>query len=154
MRWLFATFGVGFASALVPVVNIEAYLVGVVVARHPPAWPLALLAAAGQMAGKMIFWAVGAGLLSFERVSRKGTAKGRWARRMEALQVWCDRHRWGPVAVTFASGVTGLPPFAVWSVLAGTIRMPWPIFLLVGLAGRTLRFGLVVVAPGLLPGHH
>lgn len=152
MAWWMATLGVAFASALIPVVNIEAYLVGVVVAQRPEPYTLAAAAAVGQMAGKMIFWLVGAGLLSVERVSRKGRAKGRWTERMDRLQAWCEQHWWGPSAITLLSGLVGLPPFAVWSVLAGTIRMPWWLFLLTGLIGRFGRFLAIILAPGLLPG--
>lgn len=152
MTWLLATLGVAFASALIPVVNIEAYLIALTLSQHPAVHLLALAAAVGQMGGKMIFWAVGAGLMSAERVSRKGKAKGRWAQRMDRLQQWCTQHRWGPALVTLVSAVVGLPPFAVWSVLAGSIAMPWWQFLALGTLGRYLRFAAIILAPGLLPG--
>lgn len=152
MGWLLGTLGVAFLSALIPVVNIEAYLVGVTMTRHPETLTLAAAAAVGQMAGKMLFWLVGAGLLSVRRIARKGEASGRWAARMERLQEWCESHWWGPSALTLISGVVGIPPFAVWSVLAGSIRMPWWLFLLVGLIGRYARFLAIIAAPGLLPG--
>ena len=152
MGWLLTTLGVAFASALIPVINIEAYLLGLTDTQHPPTLTLAAVAAVGQMAGKMIFWLVGAGLLDIRRVAHKGEATGKWATRMERLQRWCERHWWGPSVVTLVSGVIGIPPFAVWSVLAGSIRMPWWLFLLVGLIGRYARFLAIIAAPGLLPG--
>lgn len=150
--WLVGTLGVAFVSALIPVVNIETYLVGVTIAKHPDTLTLAAAAAIGQMAGKMLFWLVGSGLLHIRRVAHKGRARGKWAARMERLQKWCEAHWWGPSAVTAVSGLVGIPPFAVWSVLAGSIRMPWWLFLLVGLIGRYARFLAIISAPGLLPG--
>ena len=54
---------------------------------------------------------------------------------------------------TFASAVTGFPPLAVIAVLAGTLRMNFPIFIVTVVAGRTIRFWLVLAGVGLLFGH-
>ena len=70
---------------------------------------------------------------------------------MERVTAWCDRHAWGPSAVTAVSAFVGLPPFAVVSVLAGTVRMRWWLFAVIGLAGRFGRFLAILLAPGLLP---
>lgn len=146
-----AAFGMAFASALLPVINIEAYLVGVHVLAHANPFTTSLAAAFGQMLGKTLFWYVGAGVLNLEPISKKGTAKGKWVTRMESVQTWCQRHWWGPSAVTLVSGVVGLPPFAIWSVMAGTIRMPLWLFWVVGYVSRFVRFWLILQAPGLLP---
>ncbi len=138
-------------SAVVPVANAELYLVGVSLASDASPVPLALAAALGQMVGKMLFYLVGRGAVDLSRLRREGTANGRWATRMERVQAWCDRHVWGPTAVTAVSAVAGLPPFAVVSVLAGTLRMRWWLFAGVGLVGRFGRFLAVLLAPGLLP---
>lgn len=150
--WLLSVLGVAFVSALVPVVNIEAYLVTVALASDTVPWLAAAAASVGQMTGKMLFWLVGAGLLQVRRVQRKGTASGKWAERMQRLTAWCDAHWWGPSLITLASGFSGFPPFAVWSLLAGTIRMRWWLFLVLGLIGRFGRFLVIMLAPGLLPG--
>lgn len=153
MSWLATTLGVAFASAFIPVVNIEAYLIALAVLRHQDPWLVAAVGALGQMLGKLVFWAVGRGLIDAERVRRKGRAKGRWQSRLERLGAWCATHRWGPAAMTFVSGLVGLPPFAVWSVMAGTLRMRAVTFFATGLAGRFGRFVLVVAAPGVLHLH-
>lgn len=146
-----AAFGMAIASALVPVINIEAYLVAVDVLGEVNPLTCALAAALGQMIGKTAFWYVGAGLLNVERITRKGRAKGRWSARMEKVQAWCERHWWGPAVMTLISGVIGVPPFAVWSVMAGSLRMPLWLFWVVGLVSRFIRFWAVMQAPGLLP---
>jgi membrane protein YqaA with SNARE-associated domain len=150
--WALTTLGVAFVSALVPIVNIEAYLLALAVAQHPDPYLAATAAAVGQMTGKMLFWLVGAGLLQVRRVQRKGTATGRWSERMQRLSAWSEAHWWGPSLITVASGFSGFPPFAVWSLLAGTIRMRWWLFLVTGLVGRFARFLVILLVPGLWPG--
>lgn len=150
--WVLTTAVVAFVSALVPFVNIEAYLVALALARNPDVYVAAAAAAGGQMAGKMLFWLVGAGLLQVRRVQRRGEATGRWTERAQRLTTWCEAHPWGPATITVASGFSGFPPFAVWSLLAGTIRMRWWLFLVTGLAGRFGRFLVILLVPDLWPG--
>ncbi len=138
-------------SALVPVANAEVYLVGVAVTTDAPNVLLALAAASGQVLGKMAFYLLGRGVLDVSRLRRHARTTGRWTERMTRVREWCARHPWGPSALTVVSAVTGLPPFAVVSVLAGTLRMQWWLFAVCGLAGRFVRFLAVVEAPGLLP---
>ena len=146
-----ATFLFCLLSAVVPVANAEVYLVGVSLGSDAPAAVLASAAAAGQMLGKMLFYLVGRGALDLSRLRRKGTASARWTDRMARVQQWSQRHAWGASAVTAVSAFAGLPPFAVVSVLAGTVRMRWWLFLVIGLVGRFARFLAVLVAPGLVP---
>lgn len=145
------TFGFAVLSALLPLFNIEAYLLAAVVASDTPPVVLAVAAAVGQMAGKMLYYLMGRGVIDIARLRRKSTAKGKWAERMDRLRDWCDRHAWGPVSITLLSAFSGIPPFAVFSVLAGSLRMPWWLFLVAGLLGRFARFLVIMLAPGLLP---
>ena len=50
-----------------------------------------------------------------------------------------------------AANAARLSKRAVFSVLAGSLRMPWVLFLGAGLVGRFGRFLAVLLAPGLLP---
>jgi membrane protein YqaA with SNARE-associated domain len=135
---------VAFVSALVPVVNIEAYLgLRVAVADVDQVWLLGLAAAVGQMLGKLVWYQLGASSLGWGWV-RRGMER---PRRQEMLRVWRRRTEQRPVVaalVVLGSAVTGLPPFALVSVLAGQLRMNLPLFALVGLAGRWLRFTAVL----------
>lgn len=56
----------------------------------------------------------------------------------------------GAPPLVFTSALTGLPPFYVVSVAAGTLGFRPGPFLLAGFAGRLLRFGAVFALPGLL----
>ena len=52
-------------------------------------------------------------------------------------------------ARTFLSSAVGLPPFFATAILAGTLKFPFPRFLVAGFLGRLLRFGLIVAVPAL-----
>jgi len=145
------TFGFALLSALIPLFNVEAYLLAAAVASDEPPVLLAAVASVGQMVGKMAYYLMGRGVIDIARLRRKSTAKGRWSERMDRVRAWCERHVWGPTALTAVSAVIGVPPFAVFSVLAGSLRMPWWLFLATGLGGRFARFLAILLAPGLLP---
>jgi len=134
----------GFASALVPIINLEAYLaVRAAVADVDAVWLLALAAAVGQMVGKFIWYQLGASSLSWAWVRRKVEKPKARAR----LELWRTRTHDRPVlagGLVLVSAVVGLPPFAVLAVLAGQLRMNLLLFLTLGLLGRWLRFVTVL----------
>lgn len=136
--------GVGIASALLPFVNIEAYLgVRGSLPGLDGIWVLGLVAAAGQMVGKTVWYYLGANALSWGWVRRKVETPKAQAR----LALWQSRTQHRPVtagALTFVSASTGFPPFAILAVLAGQLRMNLLLFLLLGLLGRWMRFAAVL----------
>lgn len=144
MRDLLSVLLIGFASALVPVINIEAYLsIRAAVASVEAVWLLAFVAAVGQMAGKLIWYYLGASALSWGWVRRKVELPKNLAR----LEKWRARTHERPVmagALVLLSAFSGLPPFAVLAVLAGQLRMSLALFLSLGLLGRWLRFAVVL----------
>ena len=135
---------IGFASALVPLINIEAYLgVRATVASLDSVWLLAFVAAVGQMLGKLIWYYIGASALSWGWVRRRVEKPKNLAR----LELWRQRTHDRPVlaaGLVLVSAFTGFPPFAVLAVLAGQLRMSLPLFVVVGLLGRWLRFAVVL----------
>lgn len=145
-------FGVAVVSALVPLVNLEVYLVGLAAVSSPAhVWVLAAVAGAGQMVGKLAWYYLGANALRWRWVRRKvekpkAQAKlERWRRRTN------DRPVFGAVLVGL-SAFSGFPPFAVIAVLAGQLRMHVGLFASVGLLGRTLRFAGLLGGAGWLTG--
>jgi membrane protein YqaA with SNARE-associated domain len=73
-----------------------------------------------------------------------------------SYQRWHERIVGRPIlagGISFASAVTGFPPLAVIAVLAGTLRMNFPIFIVTVVIGRTIRFWLVLAGVGMLFGH-
>jgi membrane protein YqaA with SNARE-associated domain len=135
---------VGFASALIPIINIEAYLtLRAAVASVEQIWLLALVAGVGQMLGKVIWYYLGASALSWGWVRRRAETPKNAAR----LELWRARTHDRPVVtglLVFVSAFTGFPPFAILSVLAGQLRMSLTLFLTIGLLGRWLRFAAVL----------
>ena len=137
-----ALLGVAFASALVPLINIEVYLVGLAAVASPEnVWLLSAVAGVGQMAGKLIWYYLGANALRWGWIRRKAEAPKAQAK----LELWRRRTHDRPVIsalLLFASAWSGFPPFAVVAVLAGQLRMNVTLFLVVGTVGRTLRFAM------------
>ena len=144
MREILGVLALGFASALIPLINIEAILgVRAAVAEVDHVWLLALIAAVGQMLGKIIWYYLGASALNWGWIRRKVEQPKNAAR----LELWRERTHDRPVMASllvFVSASTGLPPFAILSVLAGQLRMNLPLFLVIGLVGRWLRFVAVL----------
>jgi membrane protein YqaA with SNARE-associated domain len=144
---------VAFASALVPLVNIEAYL-GVrgavsTVSTAERLLLMGLVAAFGQMVGKLVWYRLGASSLGWGWVRRRlenPSAQARLAR-------WRGRTSDRPLVagvLVFGSAFSGLPPFAILSVVAGQLGMSVLAFFTLGLLGRWLRFSAVLGSAGWL----
>jgi membrane protein YqaA with SNARE-associated domain len=147
---LLGVLGVAFASALVPLVNIEAYLgVRGSVGGIDNVWVLGLAAGFGQVVGKVVWYYLGASSLHWGWVRRRMETPKAQAR----LETWRLRTHERPVlagALVFGSAFSGFPPFAILSVLAGQLRMQLALFFGLGLAGRWLRFTAVLGGAGWL----
>jgi membrane protein YqaA with SNARE-associated domain len=141
---LWAVLGVGIASALVPLINIEAYLgVRASVADVEGIWTLGLVAGFGQMLGKLAWYYLGASSLSWGWVRRRVERPKAQVR----IERWRTRARERPLltgALVFVSALAGVPPFAVVAVVAGQLRLSVALFFSLGLAGRWLRFTAVL----------
>jgi membrane protein YqaA with SNARE-associated domain len=126
-------------SSLVPVVNAELLLMGLALASPASAPLLVVVMAAGQMAGKSVLFLGGGRLSRSEALERR---LARWR-----LDERSPRARAPLVGI---SAFTGLPPFYLVSVAAPALGVPYRTFLVVGLAGRLLRFAILVSLPQLL----
>lgn len=150
MRDLLSLLVIAFVSALVPVVNLEAYLgLRAALADVNDLWLLGFVAAAGQMGGKVIWYLIGASSLEWGWIKRRVEKPKAQAR----LAKWQTRTEERPLltgTLVFASAVTGLPPFAIVAVLAGQLRMNLVAFFVLGLAGRWVRFSAVLGSIGWL----
>ncbi|MGL5850900.1 MAG: hypothetical protein ACRCZD_08990 [Phycicoccus sp.] len=151
--------GVGALSALVPVVNAEAFLVASVATVNGTGMRVALVVAlaGGQAVGKVAFFLAARRGRSIRAGHR--TRAGR-SRRVPSPSTSSFRRRAGdlgtrslalldrraPAAgVVLASASVGVPPLAVTSVAAGIRRTPLSLFLGCALAGRVARFGALAV---------
>ncbi|MEU5564991.1 VTT domain-containing protein [Micromonospora musae] len=144
--------GYGFASALVPVVNAEAYAV---IAGRPGGYAvIAVVAlAVGQTAGKLLLFEAarrGTGRLArrLARRNRSGRAAARTARWTEPVQRWLSRRRTGLPTVLLSASV-GVPPLVLVSVAAGTAGLRRREFAVACLLGRVLRFAVLALPAAL-----
>jgi len=129
------TLVVGVLSGLVPIINGEIFLVGVVLLSGKlwPAIALALLVAIGQMIAKIILYKAAHSATGLGKDSRLG-------RKIEAARAKLDKWREKPLAITFISAVTGLPPFYLITLLAGALGVRFRTFFILGIIGRVIRF--------------
>lgn len=150
--------GVGFVSALVPVVNAEAAALAVAVSSTSrTVVTVALALPLGQTCGKLVI---------FEG-ARRGI-RGRWQARLayqprhrtSRARAWQERavallaSRRRGSAVVLASASRGLPPLLLVSAVAGAASGRRRDFALCCLVGRSARFltaglGVVAAVPGL-----
>ena len=142
---------IAFVSAFVPLVSIELALVAAA-ATGSSGRLLALLviaAAIGQMVGKSCFFLGGRGVWDWTRRKRSGHSfrNGRLSR----LMARAARQRVTAASTVLLSAVSGMPPFAVVSALAGAWRIRLAMFIAVGFAGRSARFAVVLLVPYALP---
>lgn len=132
------TFLVSFIAGLVPLVNTEVALVGVIrlaVDRSSQLPALVIAASTGQMLAKIGLYYTGQGLLELPR----GRQRARIERVREKLAQWETK----PYLVYTVSSVVGLPPFYLTVLAAGAMKIRFRAFLVIGLAGRLTRFAVI-----------
>lgn len=134
------SFAICGAGALLPFVNTEIYLIGASALLPRPMWiPLVVAGSVGAMAGKVLLYLGGRGVVKLPR--------GRVQRGLESMQARMEARPHVGKAIYAVSAVTGLPPFYLTTIAAGAVEMNFAFFLVVGLAGRLIRFGAVVALP-------
>ena len=167
LAWLGLTLGVAVGSAILPLISIEIFLVGLV-AEQPqiPWWALGAVVAFGQVAGKLLYFLAARGSLHLPRFLRRraraegdvprplrfATARARWNAWSTWLRGRCHRHPRWMVGTHAVSSVVGLPPFMATSVLAGLAGMSLAVFLSSSLLGRFLRYSVLAASPALVTG--
>jgi membrane protein YqaA with SNARE-associated domain len=140
------TLVVCFVSGLVPLVNTELFLVAlasVAVTSKAQLAAVVLLAAIGQMTAKVALYYAGLGVLELPKNPKT-------RERIERARVRVERWRKKRYAVFALSASVGLPPFTIVAVLAGALKIGFRAFCLIGLAGRTVRFAVIVAIPWLV----
>jgi membrane protein YqaA with SNARE-associated domain len=144
VKLILGTFFFSVASALVPILNAEAYL-AVVAAKlqNVSAVELAAVGGAGQIVGKIIWYYAGYHSLKFKWMQKKMETP-KWK---NSYEKWSARIAGRPMVgagICFASAVTGFPPLAIVAVLAGSLRLNFVMFAITCFVGRTIRFWIVL----------
>ncbi|TWP50359.1 hypothetical protein FKR81_20975 [Lentzea tibetensis] len=154
------TFGIAFGSAIIPLISIEMFVLGL--ATQQPGlsyWLVGAAVAAGQVLGKLLYFYAARGDLHLPKfLQRKkkdrdpDKPKGRWLRWMEWVRDRCHRHPQWMFGTHAVSSVVGVPPFMATSVLAGFAGMSTGLFVATGAIGRFARFTLLAASPALFAG--
>jgi membrane protein YqaA with SNARE-associated domain len=150
MKWLLATFGVAVASALFPLINIEAYIAGIAAAGETAGiWPVSLVAGAGQAIGKVLWYEIGRSSMNWAYI-RKKMESPRWQQQYAKVTERIADRAWVGMSLLFVSATLGVPPLAIMAVLAGQLHFHRLWFYLTTFVGRTLRFAAVLGGVDLL----
>jgi membrane protein YqaA with SNARE-associated domain len=168
LGWLCVTLGVAFGSALLPLVSVELFVLGLVASEPSVPW-LAIggAVAVGQIAGKLIYFLAARGSIKLprklhdrlHRVRAPSARRERWDLRtkslrgkLDGLRERCHRHPHWMVGTYGVSSLIGMPPFMATSVLAGLAKMSMSMFIGAGLVGRWIRFSVLAASPALFAG--
>jgi membrane protein YqaA with SNARE-associated domain len=124
------------ASGIIPLVNAELLVIGVVIAAPEIGIPLvAAVSTTGQMASKTL-------LFSFARWA-PGRLGGKARAALDKAASAVAARGGAANSVVFTSAVTGVPPFYGMSLAAGALGMRLPSFVVSGASGRLVRFALI-----------
>lgn len=131
-----ATFVIAVVGAILPIVSIEVFLIGLVMLVGPAdAIPIVALAAIGQTLGKLPIYFGARGLT---KLSARSPTQ---ARRIERVRAWFARFH--PTRLLAVSALVGLPPFSLAATAAGVLAIPPRTFCVVVGVCRALRFAAI-----------
>ena len=136
-----STVAIGVASGILPLVNAELYVLFLgAVAPRPMLPALLVVATLSHMVGKSVTYLAGRCLDRLPACA--------FTRRVAAARAGLERRRAVGGALVFASALTGLPPFYAVAVGSGVVGLNFGTFFVAGCAGRLLRFGGLLLVPG------
>lgn len=135
----------GIASAMIPLLNAEAYMGVVAAASSPPtAWACTAAMGIGTAIGKGVIFVAsrrGASRLAANPTPRTPrTRLGHRIHRIGARLLDWLSHPWLGLITVLTAALIGIPPLLAVAVLAGASRMRLPWFCLAVLIGRLVRF--------------
>jgi membrane protein YqaA with SNARE-associated domain len=146
VKLILTTLLVAFGSAVIPFINIEAYLAAVGAAiKHIGVGWVALAAAVGQTAGKVALYHASGWAMRLPWIKKK-MATPKWK---ESYDRWSLRVHERPnqtALLLFASASLGFPPLYVMAVLAGQMKVRLWLFISTCLTGRFIRFLVILGA--------
>jgi membrane protein YqaA with SNARE-associated domain len=140
VKLILTTLVVAFGSAVLPFINIEAYLAAVGAAvDHVGIWGVAAAAAVGQTAGKVGLYYAADWAMNLPW-TRKKMSSPKWTASYARWQTRIADHPGQTGVLLFASASLGFPPLYVIAVLAGHLRVNIWLFVGTCVTGRYLRF--------------
>lgn len=149
MKILLLTLAFGALSAIIPVFNMEAYIVLAFARTHGHSeLELAAIGSLGQNIGKLVWFYAARGALDVPWLQKKLEDPKRQA----SYEKWRAQIEGRPMfsgVLTFVSAAIGFPPFFAMAMVAGSLRMNAAVFFVAGLLGRTLFFWALLLGVGL-----
>jgi membrane protein YqaA with SNARE-associated domain len=146
VKLILTTLVVAFGSAIIPFINIEAYLAAVGAAVEDlGVWWVALAAAVGQTSGKVALYYAADWTMKLPWLKKK-MATPKWQASYERWSERVSTHPGQTAALLFASASLGFPPLYIMAVLAGQLRVQIGLFVSTCLVGRYLRFLVILGA--------
>lgn len=140
-----AAFAFGVGSALLPVfLNAELYIVGnAALVSESIIVAVVMSLVVGTVLGKaIVFELARKGRRTILGATRKPTQNS-WLLRLRAVSDWLlallDRPYAGGLTV-FVSSLTGVPPLAIVTIVAGASHQPRALFLTMVFVGRSIQF--------------
>lgn len=150
MNFIWLTFGFGLLSAVIPIFNMEAYVI-VIYNSVPHTWisilVIAFVGSLGQNIGKLVWYYAAEGALRVKWIQ----ASLDDPKRKESIERWRTKVEGRPMfsgLLAFTSAATGIPPITAMAPVAGVLKMNVGIFFFAGLLGRTLFLWAILIGAG------
>lgn len=142
-----ALFVVALVSGVFPLVNSELALIGIAIhgTTMPQLLVLAVIVAIGQTVTHTTLYLSARGIATLG-ATRRAKLHARIERARVAVARWGDKS----LLLLFASATLGLPPMMLVAIVAGALGIRLRTFVLIGLAGRALRFASIAIAAALV----
>lgn len=144
MKAFFGTLAFSFLGAVVPIFNVEVYLIAL--ATQIPksaALPVALAAGAGQALGKVL-WYYGTARSLDVPWMRKRMASHRWKASLERWQTRVEERPRLATAFMFSSALVGAPPLLVMGAVAGALRFNMTMYVTTIFVGRSIQSWVIL----------
>jgi membrane protein YqaA with SNARE-associated domain len=139
VKAILGTLGYSILGSVIPLFNVEVYLVGITTLIPKSAIiPVALAAGAGQAAGKVVWYHASLRSMSMPWMQRR-LETPKFKARYERWEKVVNGHPLAGAGLTFASGLVGVPPLLVMGVLGGALKMNQFIFFGAIFLGRALQ---------------
>jgi membrane protein YqaA with SNARE-associated domain len=139
VKSILGTLGYSILGSVVPIFNVEVYLVAIATQIPSSAViPVSIAAGAGQALGKVVWYHATLRSMNMPWMQKR-LEKPKFKARYERWHKVVNGHPWTGAGLTFASGLVGVPPLLVMGVLGGALRMNQFIFFTAIFLGRTLQ---------------
>lgn len=141
-----AAFAFGVGSSILPIfLNAEAYVItmaALISDTELLLWSIASLTVGTTLGKAVVFYLSRVGAKKYSQRERK-PPRNRFTARIRRIGDWMlgllDRPYLGAVTV-FMSSLTGVPPLAVVSIMAGVSKQPMWLFLFMVTVGRAIQY--------------